>query len=81
MSTPTPNNGLPFWSLVLLCATALADVGFLSVNNHFLWYDDEGYMMISLQGVLEGRALYTDIYSQYGPFYYQLRELVFRVLV
>ena len=80
MSTPTPNNGLAFWSLALVCVTALAYLGFLSVNNHFLWYDDEGYMMISLQGVLEGRALYTDIYSQYGPFYYQLRELIFRVL-
>ncbi len=80
MATPTRDHRPALWLLSLLCATALAYLGFLSVNNHFLWYDDEGYMMISLQGVLEGRALYTDIYSQYGPFYYQLRELIFRVL-
>jgi hypothetical protein len=36
----------------------------------FSAYDDEGYMMLSVQGFLRGYRLYTDILSGYGPFYY-----------
>jgi hypothetical protein len=36
-------------------------------------WDDEGYIMISLQGVLAGQPLYDQIYSQYGPGYYLSR--------
>jgi hypothetical protein len=34
--------------------------------------DDEGYLLISLDEFLDGGALYDSVYSQYGPFYYQL---------
>jgi hypothetical protein len=37
----------------------------------FAGYDDEGYMLIALRSFLEHGHLYDDIFSQYGPFYYE----------
>jgi hypothetical protein len=34
----------------------------------FMFYDDEGYVLISLRNFAEHGALYRDVYSQYGPF-------------
>lgn len=38
----------------------------------FASYDDEGYMLIALRSFLEHGHLYDDVFSQYGPFYYEL---------
>jgi hypothetical protein len=40
-------------------------------------WDDEGYFLITVQGVLRGKPLYDETFSQYGPAYY-LAELAFR---
>lgn len=37
----------------------------------FAGYDDEGYMLIALRSFLEHGHLYDDVFSQYGPFYYE----------
>jgi hypothetical protein len=37
----------------------------------FAVYDDEGYMLIALRSFVEGGALYDEVFSQYGPFYYE----------
>lgn len=37
----------------------------------FAFYDDEGYMLIALRSFLEHGHLYDDVFSQYGPFYYE----------
>ena len=47
--------------------------GYYYTFSRFFWYDDEGYVMMSVRQVAEGRALYDDVYSQYGPFYYVMR--------
>jgi hypothetical protein len=39
-------------------------------------FDDEGYLMISVKGVLAGKPLYDEVYSQYGPFYYLVQAAV-----
>jgi hypothetical protein len=39
--------------------------------------DDEGYMLIALQQFERHGALYTHVYSQYGPFYFQFWSSVF----
>lgn len=36
---------------------------------------DEGYLMISVQGFLQGRPLYDEVFTQYGPFHYFVRAL------
>lgn len=34
-------------------------------------YDDEGYMLIALQSFVDHGSLYDDVFTQYGPFYYE----------
>lgn len=34
----------------------------------FMYYDDEGYVLLSLKNFAEHGGLYRDVYSQYGPF-------------
>ena len=38
--------------------------------SSFMLYDDEGYILLSLRNQSEHGALYTEVYSQYGPFFY-----------
>lgn len=40
------------------------------IFNGFPPYDDEGYLLLSLQGFLGGGDLYDEVFTQYGPFYY-----------
>jgi hypothetical protein len=42
------------------------------IYGSFAYYDDEGYVMISLRSFLQGKPLYDATYSQYGPAYYCL---------
>lgn len=37
----------------------------------FANYDDEGYMLTALKGFVNHGHLYDDVFSQYGPFYYE----------
>jgi hypothetical protein len=39
-------------------------------------YDDEGYVMMSIRTFLDGHALYKDTFTQYGPFFYQLSQII-----
>jgi hypothetical protein len=57
-------------AVVFMSATAW---GYYYIFSRFSWYDDEGYVMLSVRLFSEGRALYDDVYSQYGPFYYATR--------
>src|SRR4051812_4922017 len=40
-------------------------------------YDDEGYIMMSLERHFAGGALYDKVFSQYGPFFYLLKRLIY----
>lgn len=59
-------------------AVALAAV-LLSIS--YAWFramtqeppGDEGYLMITMRGFLDGHVLYDEIFTQYGPAYYLLR--------
>jgi len=35
-------------------------------------WDDEGFLLISLRSFMDGHRLYGDVFTQYGPFYYEL---------
>ena len=65
-------------------AFALAAAGLLVAAagvmfSAFMFYDDEGYVLLSLRNFAEHGGLYRDVYSQYGPFpfvlYYLLHTL------
>jgi len=51
---------------------ALAAAAYVAIFSIFHGYDDEGTLLVTLQAFAEGKSLYKDIYSPYGPFYYEL---------
>jgi hypothetical protein len=76
-----PWGHLPGWLTATVAAALIAGTTWGAgqlVTSVLAEYDDEGYVMISLASYLEGRPLYRETYSQYGPAYYQLQSLVHR---
>lgn len=61
----------------LLWTTAF---GYHFIFSRFAWYDDEGYVLLSVEQFLQGKPLYDAVYSQYGPFYYLTRQGLSAVL-
>lgn len=55
-----------------LVAIAAAIAAYLTVFTVWAGYDDEGTLLVTLQAFAGGDALYSDIYSPYGPFYHEL---------
>jgi len=45
----------------------------------FQAYDDEGYMLIALKEFLRHGHLYNEVFSQYGPFYYEFWGAFFEI--
>lgn len=62
-------------ALALLCFAAVTLVTYLIAHprmfSGFANYDDEGYMLIALKSFLQHGHLYDDVFTQYGPFYYE----------
>lgn len=63
---------------VLVFLLAVTGVTFATYHmlNHFPAWDDEGYMMLTVQRMLAGHPLYVDGSVPYGPFYYLTRWCV-----
>ncbi len=57
------------YALVAIAATITA---YFSIFTVFASYDDEGTLLVTLRAFVDGDALYRDIWSVYGPFYYEL---------
>ncbi len=60
----------PRWPATLLvagCAAVLTALATRAMFGVFMFYDDEGYVLISYQNFAEGGALYSEVFSQYGP--------------
>lgn len=71
----TKRSGLFIVGIILLfCLGGYA--GYQTLFSTFASYDDEGYVMISLQSVVNGNALYDETYSQYGPAFFQLKSAI-----
>jgi hypothetical protein len=72
----------------LTAINCFAALCFLAVAFAYAYYvifsrklaDDEGYLMISVKGFLEGHPLYNSVFTQYGPFYYFYEWLMHGVL-
>src|ERR1700735_4234749 len=42
--------------------------------------DDESYLLLSLKHYFAGEHLYTQVFSQYGPFYFLFQKVTFGLL-
>jgi hypothetical protein len=60
-------------------ALLAAPLVFHAFYTSFQEYDDEGYLLMSLRDYARGGILYDEVYSQYGPAYFQLVTPLFRV--
>src|SRR5204863_1758019 len=61
------------WVLVLAAVIFLAVAAvyaFATSSSYFSSYDDEGFMMLSVRGYLDGQPLYDGLPTYYGPCYY-----------
>jgi hypothetical protein len=58
----------------------LAVVGYWLLFTTFMFYDDEGYVLWSLRNYIAHGGLYSHVYSQYGPFYYEFHDLLRRLI-
>jgi hypothetical protein len=53
-------------------AMAAAVTAYYAIFTNFALYDDEGTLLVTVQAFAHGHVLYRDVYSPYGPFYYEL---------
>lgn len=60
---------IALYAIVAIAATLVA---YFSIFSEFAPYDDEGTLLVTLKAFVHGDALYRDIWSVYGPFYYEL---------
>jgi hypothetical protein len=58
--------------LYALIAIAAMVSAYLAIFTQFASYDDEGTLLVTVKAFANGGVLYRDIYSAYGPFYYEL---------
>ncbi len=47
-------------------------VAYFTIFSQFQPYDDEGTLLVTLKAFVHGETLYRDVYSPYGPFYYEV---------
>ena len=57
------------YAIVAIVATVAA---YLTLFTQFAPYDDEGTVLVTLKAFVHGDTLYRDVYSEYGPFYYEV---------
>ena len=71
-----------FWqlSLGLVLGVALLATAYLLINTTFMFYDDEGYLLLTYKNFIAGARLYDDIFTQYGPWPYLYHQFVTTVL-
>ncbi len=60
-------------AIALYTAIALGAVfaAYMAIFTTFVDYDDEGTLLVSLDAFVHGDALYKDVFSPYGPFFFE----------
>ena len=58
-------------ALYALVAIGAAVAAYGAIYAGFANYDDEGTVLVSLNAFAHGQPLYTDIFSPYGPFFFE----------
>jgi hypothetical protein len=57
----------------------LVPVGYVSMFSIFNTYDDEGYHLLILRDYVSGHALFTQLVTYYGPFFYEVMGGLFKL--
>ncbi|MDQ2629537.1 MAG: hypothetical protein M3Y75_00990 [Actinomycetota bacterium] len=68
--------GLLAFAAVTAVTVAIAEP---RIATGFFPYDDEGYMLVALDSFIDQGGLYDDVFSQYGPFYFEFWAAFFSV--
>lgn len=55
-----------------IVAVGAAIAAYFTIFSLFQPYDDEGTLLVTLRAFSHGEALYRDVYTPYGPFYYEM---------
>jgi hypothetical protein len=64
------------YALLTVAATITA---YFTIFTYFAPYDDEGTLLVGLKSFVDGEALYADVWSVYGPFYYEFFGGIFSI--
>jgi len=65
---------------LIALAALLAVAGYWLLFTYFMGYDDEGYVLLSLRNYAAHGALYDQVFSQYGPFFFAVFDAFHRAL-
>src|SRR4051812_23519005 len=75
LTDPIVRATIVYSAAVLVAAVA----AYYAIFTNFAAYDDEGTLLVTLKAFAHGETLYRNIYSEYGPFYYELFGGLFAV--
>jgi len=65
----SPEGAIVIYALVAVAASVAA---YFYLFTQFAPYDDEGTVLVTLKAFVAGETLYKDVYTPFGPFYYEL---------
>ena len=58
--------------LYALVAIGAVVAAYMAIFTWFANYDDEGTVLVTIDAFAHGHPLYTDVFSPYGPFFFEL---------
>jgi len=64
-----PEGAIAIYAVVTIAATLAA---YYALFSQFASYDDEGTVLLALKSFAGGETLYRDVYTPFGPFYFEL---------
>jgi hypothetical protein len=65
----SPEGTIAIYAIVAIAATVAA---YFYLFTQFAFYDDEGTVLVALKAFVGGETLYKDVYTPFGPFYFEL---------
>ena len=68
------------WLFLVVLGVVSLGYALLEGFSRFAPYDDEGYLLMTVRHFLDGKKLYGDIQTVYGPFYFVWKWFVHGVL-
>jgi hypothetical protein len=66
-----------WFSLSLVALISAGATAYCRMFSRFSFWDDDGYVLISIRSLLQGSRIYDDISTLYGPFYFLVHWIVY----